>query len=616
MVVSTGRRHIVNFRSTLIIIILLVGLGITYFLFLHNSEQSSTEINKPRISEIYNLQPNEIQKIHIQYDNTDLQNIVIIKDPFSNWKITSPFITNADTKKINELISEFVNKQIKEKLEVTEYKKYGLEKPTIQIKLWTSQNGQPKTFSLGKKAINYSVYTKEATEDHIFLIESSALQDLSKSPNDIRDKSVLNFNPNSITQLHFVKPDEFICQKLDGIWKIIQPLNLDADSDLIDSMLTELHALKVSTFEVDGDIGTTLLDKYGMLNPITKLKVNRNDDSINLDIGSRVINSDPQTNNEEEYVYVRSSNIGGIYTVSNQIIKILNKTLLDIRDKRVIDFQREDTIKFEIELEQQKTTVIKLDDTWELQTSQKILADPQAVSDLLFGVDSLKAVSFITNPNDRLSIYGLNPPKMLLKFTIKGEDKPAILKVGKNATEDTVYVISEKTGEIATVKRGLIDKLYQSENWLSNKQVFHFKIDDPIRIFVKYQEVSTESNTRSFTLQLIEGNWRLTSPIKENANNEEIKAFLYRLIDLRIDEFLSKDSKKKYSITDNITGLNSPYIQIIIELQDEIYNLQIGNQDSKNRYYCRLKKHSGRIFLIDSDVISNLMIKLSWIRNQ
>lgn len=598
------------------IIIILVGLGITYFLFLHNSRQSSTQINKPSLSEIYNLQPNEIQKIHIKYENTDLQDLVIIKDTFINWKITSPFITNADTNKINELISDFVNKQIKEKLDVTEYKKYGLEQPTIQIRFWTDQDGQPKTFNLGKKAINYSVYTKEATEDHIFLIESSALQDLSKSPNDIRDRSVLNFNPNTITHLHFEKPDEFTCQKIEGIWKIIHPINLDADSDLIDYILRELHTLKVSTFEVDGDIGNTVLDKYGVLNPIIKLKVNHNDDSINLDIGSRVINSKTQTNDEEEYVYVRSSNIGGIYTVSDQIIKLVNKTILDIRDKRVIDFQREDTIKFEIEQEQQKTTVIKLDDSWELQTSHKILADPQAVSDLLFGVDSLKVVSFITNPDDQLSIYGLNPPKMLLKFTIKGENKPAILKIGKNATEDTVYVISEKTGEIATVKQGLIDKLYQSENWLSNKQVFHFKINDPILISVKYDEVSTGSDTRSFTLQLIEGNWRLTSPINENANNEEIKAFLYRLIDLRIDEFLSKDNKKKYSISNNITGLNSPYIQITVELQDKIYTLQIGNQDSKNRYYSRLKKHPERIFLIDTEVLSNLMIKLKWLRNQ
>ena len=605
-----------SFRSTLIIIIILVGLGIAYFLFLHNSEESSTNINKPRISEIYNLHPNEIQKIYIKYENTGLQDLTIIKNPYANWKITSPFITNADSEKINELISDFVNKQIKEKLEVTEYKKYGLEQPTIQIKLWTKQVGQPKTFYIGKKAINYSVYTKETTEDHIFLIESSALQDLSKSPNDIRDRSILNFNPNTITQLQFVKPDEFTCQKLEGIWKIIHPLNMEADSELIDYILTELHSLTVSTFEVNGDVGTTLLNKYGVLNPRIKLKINRNNDSIDFDIGSNVINTETQTNNDEEYVYVRSSNIGGIYSVSDKIIQLVDKTIHDIRDKRVIDFQREDTIKFEIEQEQQKIIGIKLDDSWELQSTHKSLADSQAVSDLLFSVDSLKAVSFITNPDNRISIYGLNPPRMMLKFTTKGEDKPAILKIGNNATQDTVYVISEITGEIATVKRGLIDKLYQSENWLSNKQVFIFNIDDPIRISVKYDEESTESDSKSFTFQLIEGNWRLTSPIKEDANNEEVKAFLYRLIDLRVDEYLSQQIKTEYNISDSITGLNSPYIQINVELKDKIYTLQIGSQDSKKRYYSRLKNQADRIFLIDSDVISNLMTKLKWLRIQ
>ncbi len=605
-----------SFRSTISIIFILVGLAITYFLFLHNSEESTTEKFKPRISEIYNLYTNEIQRIDIKYQDSGFQDLTIIKDTYSNWKITSPFITNADTSKINELISDFVEKQIKEKLEVTDYQKYGLEKPTIQIKLWTNQEGQPKTFFIGKKAINYSVYTKETTEDHIFLIESSALQDLSKSPIDIRDRSILSYNPKTITQIQFEKPEEFTCQKVEGIWKIIHPINISADSEQIESILTELHDLKVSTFEVDGDKAISLLENYGLLNPKIKLKMNHANGSIDFDIGSKVKNTHTQTNNEEGFVYVRSSNIGGIYTVSDRIIRLVDKTIHDIRDKRVMDFQREDTIKFEIEQGQKKIIAIKLDELWELHTTQKIHADPQAVSDLLFGVDSLKAVSFISKPDKRLSKYGLNPPRMSLKFTIKGEEKPAILKIGNLASEDTVYVMTEISAEIATVKRGLIDKLYEAENWLSNKQVFRFKIDEPIRISVKYDEDSLESNSRSFTCQQYEGNWRLTSPVKEDVNNAEIKAFQYRLIDLRVDEYLSKEIKKQLSFSDSITGLNKPYLQITVELQEESYILQIGNQDSKKRYYGRLKNQSDQIFLINSEVISNLIIELNWIRIQ
>ena len=604
-----------SFRSTLIIIIILVSLGTTYFLFLHNSDESTTEISKPKISEIYDLHPNEIQRIEIKYENSILQDLAIIKDTYSNWKITSPLVTNADTSKINELISDFVNKQIKEKLEVTDYKKYGLEQPTIQINLWTNQDGPPKTFYIGKKAVNYSVYTKEINEEHIFLIESSALQDLSKSPADIRDRSVLSLNPDSITQIDFIQPEVFTCQKTEGIWKIIYPININADSDQIEAILSELHNLKVSTFEVDGEADNSLLEKYGLYKPRIKLKINQANDSIDFDIGSKVINTDTQTNNGEGYVYVRSSNIGGIYTANDEIINLLNKTILDIRDKRVIDFQREDTIRFEIEQGQQKIIGIKLDDSWELQGNQKILADPQSVSDLLFGIDSLKAVSFISNQDNQHTKYGLNPPRMLLKFTIKDEDKPAFLKIGNFATEDTVYVISEITGEIVTVKRPLIDKLLQAENWLSQKQVFDFKIDEPIRISVKYSEESIEFDSRSFTFQLIEGNWRLTSPIKEDANNAEVKAFIYRLIDLKVDEYLTKEIKKKYNISDSTTGLDTPYIQITVELKEKIYTLQIGNQDSKNRYYGRLKNQLDRKFLINSQVISNLMTKLNWLRN-
>ena len=605
-----------SFRSTIFIIIILVGLAITYFLFLHNSNESTTKITKPKISEIYNLKSNDIQKIDIKYEESVFQDLTIIKDTYSNWKLTSPFVTSADTSKINELISDFVNKQIKETLEVSDYKKYGLEQPTIQIKLSTNQEGHNKTFFIGKKAVNYSVYIKEITEDHIFLIESSALQDLSKSPIDLRDRSVLNINPETITQIQFEKPEIFNCQKDDGIWNIIDPINISADSYQIESILTGLHDLKVSTFEVDGNKVSSLLDNFGLLNPKIKLKITHANGSIDFDIGSKVINSNIDNNNEEDYVYVRSSNIGGIYTVSDKIIELVDKTIHDIRDKRVMDFQREDTIKFEIEKGRQRIIAIKLDDQWELHSNKKSVADTQAVSDLLFGVDSLKAESFITNPDQQLSKYGLNPPNMSLKFTIKGEDKPAILKIGNLASEDTVYVMAETSGVIATVKRGLIDKLYNAENWLSNKQVFTFKIDEPIRISVKYDEDQAISNSRSFTCQQYEGNWRLTSPVKEDANNAEIKAFQYKLIDLRVDEYLNKEIKKQLSISDSITGFNQPYLQITVELQDESNTLQIGNQDSKKRYYGRIKNQPDQTFLINSEVISNLITKLNWIRIQ
>ncbi|MCG9128168.1 DUF4340 domain-containing protein [Candidatus Poribacteria bacterium] len=598
-----------SFRSTLIIIVILVALGITYFLFLHNSEENNTQITKPRISDVYNLRENEIQRIEINYDKNVLQDLDIIKDAYSNWKIKSPFITNADNNKINELITDFVNKQIKEKLDINDYEKFGLEKPTIKVKFWTNHGSNPRIFLIGKKAINFSVYTKETTEDHIFLIESSAIQDLSKSPNDIREKSVLSFNPSTITQIQFGKPEKFTCQKLDDLWKIIYPKNINADSDQIESILSELKNLKVATFEVDGDEATSSLEKYGLLRPRVKLKISRENESIDLDIGSDVITTDTETDTEIRTVYAKSSDIGGIFTISDKILKLLDKKFFDLRDKLVIDFQREDTIKFEIDQRKQKTVGIKLKNIWELQGTQKVPADQQAVSDLLFETDSLKAITFVNKQENQLSKYGLDPPKMKLIFTIKGEDDPTVLKFGNNATEDSVYVMTDKSIEIATVKRGYVDKLYQSDIWLRNKNIFNFKVHEPTRISVKY----SDDPSGSFTCQKLDRNWRLTSPVKEDANNAEIDTFLYGLIDLRIDEYLNTNDKQD-SFTESNTGLKSPYLQITVELNNKIYTLQVGNKKSGDRYYCRLISESNHIFLIKTETLTNLMTKLKWVR--
>ena len=606
-----------SFRSTLIIIFILVVIAGTYFLFFNKPTENTTQNDKPKISETYDLPRETIQKVRLSYADDVYQTLTVVKDTNGMWQLTTPFEAHADSAKVNGMLDDFINKRIRQTLEVSEYDQYGLENPTIKIELWKDPEGSPKTFRIGKKGINYSLYTKEQSEANIFLIESSALDDLSKSPTDIRDKSVIQFNPDTITEIQFQKPEAFSCRKEGNSWKMTHPLSVNADTEEIEYILSELHALRVSTFEVDGANVTPLLKKYGLDKPRIQFALKDGNNRYELKIGAKVSSTADLDNKEKQRVYVKSVHQGGIYTVTNDIIHLFNKSTFDLRDKRVLDFQRGDTTKFEIQRGTQKIVGIKLNkDTWQLQNTEKTLADPQAVSDLIFGVDSLEAVAFVTDSAENLALSGLDHPKMQVLFTIRGEEEPAVLLIGNNTKENTVYVKANNSGQITRVKRDLIDKIAKGEAWLRDKQIFKFSIDDPTRVTVKYNDGSQEYDGVQFTCQRLGTNWRLTSPIQENANNGEINTILYGLIDLKAEEFVGEPfGGGKNQLPDTTTGLNSPQIQITVALQSQqVFTLQVGKVDSSGRYYSRFQNKPDQIFMLNAEIIPKLKTKLEWLR--
>jgi len=601
-----------NFRSTLFIILVLVGIAVTYFLLLPKPADEKGTHDKPRIFQVYDLPRDDINKVRLSYNDNAYQTLTVENINDKVWMITTPIKAHADIKKVNEMLDDFLNKRVRQTFEVSEYGQYGLENPTITVELWKDINSSPNTFFIGNKGINFSVYTKEKSESDIFIIESSALDDLTKSPSDIRDKSLIKFDPETISEIQYLKPEEFTCEKDGFNWKITHPISTDADTEDINTMLTQLHSIQVSTFELDGQEVTSALDKYGLKTPRIQLTMTDGSNTYGLDIGSPIATNSELQSTKKGNVYVKSIHQGGIYTVTEDIVTLLNKTIFDLRDKRLLDFQRKDVIKFEIQYETHNIIGIKLQDTsWELQLDNKLSADPQAVSDLLFGMDSLEAVAYENEPSDNLRLYELETPKTKVILTLRGDESPIILDIGKYANDNTVYVKANNSDRIAKVKRDLIDKINRGVSWLRDKDLFKFSIDDPTRVTVQYREESDSNANVQYTSQRLGTNWRLTHPVKENAKNAEINALLYELIDLKVEQFVSSNK----TTTDSTTGFNSPQIQITIKLRSQkTYTLQIGELDESGKYFARLLNQPEHIFLLNDKLIPKLKTKLEWLR--
>ena len=602
-----------NFRTTLIIIVLLAGIGGTYYLFFQEPSDKTTANEKPPIHQVYGVTRDAVQQVEIAFADAAYQNLKLVKDTTGNWRLTSLFQADADGEKVNQMLDDILNKRVKQTLDVTELTQYGLDTPSITLSLWTGEDSPTATFLIGKKAINFSVYVREKSEVHIFLIESSALDDLTKSPTDLRDRSVIKFNPETVSSIQFEHTDAgsasrsstINCEKRDGTWHVIHPLEAKADAQEIETLLSELRSLKVSTFEADGADTKARLEKSGLDDPRIQVELTDGDNTYTLDIGSIV----PSENDTQGRVYVKASVYqDAVYTVAEDIYHLLNKSVFDLRDKRVIDFQRTDTIRIEIKQDTETTVCTKnFDSTWELQTpTGKIKADAEAVDDLLFGVDSLEAAAFVDDSTGNLASYGLATPSIKVAFTQRGEEEPTVLRIGDYTQDGTVYVKAEQSTPVSRVKRTLIDKIVQGTAWLRDKQVLSFHIDATIRLTL------TVAGETPFTCQRLGTNWRLTAPVREDANNAEVNAIIYELDDLMADAFVGSKSTP----TDTATGFDKPNVQLTIELRNQkVYTLQVGNQaNASGSFYARLQHEPNLIFLLNAERIPKLKTTLELIR--
>ena len=586
-----------NFKTTLIILVVFVLLGGAYFFFGRPSpdaEQSQTD--QQAIHEVYTLSKDTIRRVRLSFKDESYQSVTLAKNTDDMWQLRAPFTADADASKINEMLQDLLEKKIKQTLEAEDLVQYGLQPPNIQIELWTEGEAPAKIFLIGDRTVNYSVYTKERSESHIFLIESSALDDFTKSPSDLRDRDVFKFSSTEIRtlRLQVEGQSDIHCERQvqsnpgatghgEG-WEMIQPVKAKADARVIEEIVSALGSLRVVVFEADGEYDPA---DYGLSQPRITVTLQS---TVEEPIQKLQIGSDAGTPGR---IYVARSDYRAVYVVNREIYTKLNRTVFNLRNKQVIDFQRTATHRFAIRQEDSETVCQKnADGEWEITSPVALKADGKAVDDLLFGVDALRAVAFVDDQPKNLQPYGLDAPSIEASFMVPSTE-PAVLLVGK-MKDDNVYVKAQNAAAVFLVKKELLDLVGMGVAGLRSKQILDFDSDDADKVVLKHGDVN-------LTCQKQGTNWRLTHPVQEQATNGAVSNILQQVNRLAVEAFLAVTP----SVT--TTGFDAPEIQLAVRLKSRIEHvLQIGKLADEEHRYGRLQKAPDTVFLVKKETSKNL----------
>ena len=229
---------------------------------------------------------------------------------------------------------------------------------------------------------------------------------------------------------------------------------------------------------------------------------------------------------------------------------------------------------------------------WQIEEPIALKADAEIVDDILFGVDSLKAVEFVAEQPKNLSRYGLDFPSLQISFFTQ-DAEPAILLLGR-IKGDTVYTKAQNAERVVLVNSDLLELIGLGVAGLRDKQVLRFESDEAFKLTLRHDDVQ-------LTCQKQGANWRLVSPVQEDANNGAVNSMVYRLSDLKVEKFLASAPSLE------VSHLYKPEVQATVTLKNlKEYTLQIGMANENEQRYARLRAAPDTVFLLEPSIQDEL----------
>ncbi len=265
------------------------------------------------------------------------------------------------------------------------------------------------------------------------------------------DRKLLAFQPDDAAGVTLTYPDrQIVLQKVDGAWKIVQPIQYEADETTVKNLLQAIPDAEVKR-TLDEDLAS--VEEYGLDKPVAIVTVALKDGKTLPAI--RVGKTAPV--GFSAYVQIEGSPevkiVGSVFQTG------MKKEVKDLRSKTIIDFQDDDVQRIEVTAEGSTVELARDGAKWNIEKPEKLAADENEVRTFLSSLRGLRAQDFVDQPA-ALSEYGLDAPR----------EKIAVL-VGKDKTRQELWIGDEQQHDSTKdlyVKREGADLVFAVGTWAWN----------------------------------------------------------------------------------------------------------------------------------------------------
>ncbi|MEZ5293063.1 MAG: DUF4340 domain-containing protein [Vicinamibacterales bacterium] len=322
------------------------------------------------------------------------------------------------------------------------------------------------------------------------------------------------------------KGDTTVLKKTDGTWRLVEPVATDADQSDVTSLLGSLTGLEINR-EVDPK--ATDLAQYGLSSPKADITF-----TAKGGVTGRIRLGDQTPTGSD--LYAVKDDGGRVVLVSTFVETNLSRSTFELRDRRVLHFERDKADGLEITNAKGTTVLTRSNSDWRVTAPSTARGDYGAIEGLLTRLSTATMSGIEATSADDLEKYGLDTP--VSTVVVKTGSSSATLAVGAEADGKT-YARDLSRPLVFTVDNTLAGDAAKGADDYRKQELFDF------RAFSARQLVLTRG-AETITLKKEKGaentpdKWTLTAGgSTRDADPSKMEDMLAKLSNLRADGFVS-----------------------------------------------------------------------------
>ncbi len=254
---------------------------------------------------------------------------------------------------------------------------------------------------------------------YIYFIDSQ------RSDTEAREK-VFAATTEAIEEVRIVaKGDTSVLRKSDGTWKLVEPLATDVDTNQVTGVVSNLASLEIVR-EVDPKAAD--LAQYGLATPKADLTF-----SGPNGLAGRLRLGDVAPTGGD--MYAVKGDDARVFLVNASAETTLVKSAFELRDKRVLRFERDKADGIEITTAAGTTALTRADSEWRLGAPSGGRGDYGAIEGLLTRLSTAMMSAIEATDLAALQKYGLDKP--VATVVVKAGSASATLALGATADGKT-----------------------------------------------------------------------------------------------------------------------------------------------------------------------------------
>ncbi len=574
-----------RWQTTAALAVLLLLAGGFYYVYevRMGPDREKTEARKGRV---FTVEPGDVTEVAIKRSGDTLR----AKREGDGWELLEPLKARGNRGQLDEVVTTITTAKMDREIAAApgSLAEFGLDKPVAEVTL-SLKDGKQVGLALGAKSpTGVWVYAREKDKPSVFVVGESVLRDATRPVAELRDRTLLRFDRKAISAIEIATRDDAMTAELaDGKWKLTRPVALPADADTINEFLEKLAGAQIKEFAAEAPPS---VQPYGLDRP-TKVTIHTGRDKERsqktLQLG--------RVDTEKKGVYAMRPGEASVFLIPEDVWTAMPKTVAAVRNRVVVDFDREKLTRVDIASEKGPVTLARDNDRWRITAPEALPADQVQIGSLLSRLRDIRSQGFVAEDASGIQKYLAKPAARITLTTAEGSQVVLLApSTDKRGGQPSAYAAIAGRGPVALVDAKILDEVTRGAGDLRDRTLV---------VGLEPREIARVRITGNGQTVVLErkgdSDWRLVEPTKGAAKSTKVDDLLFSLRALKWQEIVGPAGDAgKY-------GLDAPTYEVVLFRKDggELATLQVGRKDAE-RVFLRTK--GSAVYAVDPKQLGEL----------